>query len=91
MRAVGSSPTRFDSMPKVTGSAQYPGDINLPNQAWLKIVFAGVAHARVLAVHTDAERAAPGVLAELSAADVPVPECGQFMPDEPVRFGPGSA
>lgn len=90
MRAVGSSPTRFDSMPKVTGSAQYPGDINLPNQAWLKIVFAGVAHARVLAVHTDAARAAPGVLAVLTAADVPVNEYGLIMPDQPVLCGPGS-
>ncbi len=90
MRAIGSSPTRFDSLPKVTGSAQYAGDIDLPNQAWLKIVFAGIAHARVLAVHTEAARAAPGVLAVLTAADVPVNEYGLIMPDQPVLCGTGS-
>ena len=90
MRAIGSSPTRFDALPKVTGNAQYAGDIDLPNQAWLKIVFAGVAHARVLAVHTEAARSAPGVLAVLTAADVPVNEYGLIMPDQPVLCGPGS-
>ena len=45
MRAVGSSIPRFDAAEKVTGQAAYPADIDLPNQAWLKIVFAGVPHA----------------------------------------------
>lgn len=90
MRAVGSSPTRFDALPKVTGRAQYPGDFDMPNQAWLKVVFAGTPHARVLAVHTEAARDAPGVLAVLTAADVPVNEYGLIMPDQPVLCGPGS-
>lgn len=91
MRAVGSSPTRFDALPKVMGSTQFPGDMDLPNQAWLKTVFAGIPHARVLAVHTEAARLAPGVLAVLTAADVPVNEYGLIMPDQPVLCGLGSS
>ncbi len=90
MRAVGSSPTRFDAIPKVTGAARFPGDIDLPGQCWLKIVFAGVPHARVRHVETTAARAAPGVVAVFVAADVPVNEYGLIMPDQPVLCGTGS-
>lgn len=90
MRATGSSIVRNDATPKVTGAAAYPSDINLPNQAWLKVVFAGVPHARVRAVHTADALAAPGVLAVLTAADVPVNEYGLIMFDQPVICGVGS-
>jgi len=90
MRAVGSSLPRIDAVQKVTGTAAYPGDIDLPGQAWLKIVFAGVPHARILAVETEAARALPGVITVLTAADVPVNEYGLIMPDQPVLCGLGS-
>jgi xanthine dehydrogenase YagR molybdenum-binding subunit len=54
MRAIGSSLPRIDAVDKVTGAAHYPGDIDLPGQAWLKIVFAGVPHARINAVDVRA-------------------------------------
>lgn len=92
MRAIGSSLPRIDAAAKVTGAALYAGDIDLPNQAWMKIVFAGVPHARIHAVDVEAARAAPGVLAVLTAADVPVNEYGlNKMPDQPVLCGPGSS
>jgi len=90
MRATGSSILRNDAIPKVTGAALYPGDIDLPNQAWIKIVFAGVPHARIRSVHVDAARVAPGVLKVLVAADVPVNEYGLIMFDQPVICGTGS-
>ena len=90
MRAVGSSIPRFDAAEKVTGQAAYPGDIDLPNQAWLKIVFARVPHARVLRLDTTRAAAMEGVVAILTAADVPVNEYGLVMPDQPVLCGPGS-
>lgn len=92
MRAIGSSLPRIDAAAKVTGTALYAGDIDMPNQAWMKIVFAGVPHARIHAVDVEAARAAPGVLAVLTAADVPVNEYGlNKMPDQPVLCGPGSS
>ena len=90
MRAVGSSYPREDALPKVTGTATYPGDIDLPGQAWLKIVFAGVPHAQIHAIDTAAAEAAPGVIAVLTAKDVPVNEYGLAMFDQPVLCGPGS-
>ena len=90
MRAVGSSLPRVDAVHKVTGAAAYPGDLDLPGQAWLKIVFAGVPHARIKAIDTRAAQAMPGVIAVLTAPDVPVNEYGLIMPDQPVLCGVGS-
>jgi CO/xanthine dehydrogenase Mo-binding subunit len=90
MRAVGSSLQRIDAVDKVTGVAAYPGDIEMPGQAWMKIVFAGVAHARILRMDTSAAQVAPGVLTVLTAQDVPVNEYGLIMPDQPVLCGLGS-
>jgi CO/xanthine dehydrogenase Mo-binding subunit len=90
MRAVGSSFQRIDAVDKVTGVTIYPGDIDMPGQVWMKTVFAGVAHARILRMDTSAAQAAPGVIAVLTAQDVPVNEYGLIMPDQPVLCGLGS-
>lgn len=90
MRAVGSSLPRVDVLEKVTGTGVYAGDMDLPRQAWLKIVFAGIPHARIKAMDVSAARAMPGVVAVLTAADVPVNEYGLIMPDQPVLCGLGS-
>lgn len=90
MRAVGSSIPRFDAVDKVAGVAPYPGDIDLPGQAWAKVVFAGVPHARILRIDTSRAEAAPGVVAILTAKDVPVNEYGLVVLDQPVLCGPGS-
>jgi len=90
MRAVGSTYPREDALPKVTGAAAYPGDIDLPGQAWLKVLFADVPHAEIHAIDTAAAEAAPGVIAVLTAKDVPVNEYGLAMFDQPVLCGPGS-
>lgn len=87
MRAVGSSLPRLDAVDKTTGAADYPGDLNLPGQAWLKIVFAGLPHARIRTLDVAAARRAPGVVAVLTAKDVPVNEYGLIMPDQPVLCG----
>ncbi|MBX3001075.1 MAG: xanthine dehydrogenase family protein [Caldilineaceae bacterium] len=90
MRAVGSSFQRIDAVDKVTGVAAYPGDIDIPGQAWMKTVFAGVAHARIRRMDTRRAEAAPGVIAVFTAKDVPVNEYGLIMPDQPVLCGLGS-
>jgi CO/xanthine dehydrogenase Mo-binding subunit len=90
MRAVGSSLQRIDAVDKVIGRAAYPGDINLPAQVWAKIRFAGVAHAHITRMDTSAAEAAPGVLAVLTAKDVPNNGYGLIIPDQPVLCGLGS-
>jgi len=90
MRAVGSSIQRNDAVDKVTGRAVYAGDIDLPGQAWLALVYAPTPHAHITRIDTAAALAAPGVVAVFTAADVPVNEYGLILPDQPVLCGPGS-
>jgi CO/xanthine dehydrogenase Mo-binding subunit len=87
---IGHSVTRVDVHAKVTGEALYPGDINFPNQAYMKIHFAKQPHAIVKKIDTFMAEALPGVLAVFTAKDVPVNEYGLIMADQPVLCGPGS-
>lgn len=90
MSMVGKSIVKIDARQKVTGEALYPGDINLPGQAYMKILFAGRPHAIIRSVDTSKAENMPGVLAVFTAKDVPVNEYGLIMPDQPVLCGPGS-
>jgi CO/xanthine dehydrogenase Mo-binding subunit len=90
MSQVGKSVPRVDALGKVTGEALYPGDINKPNQAYMKILFAGRPHAVVESIGTQAAEALEGVIAVFTAKDVPNNEYGLIMPDQPVLCGPGS-
>lgn len=90
MNVIGKSIKRFDVRDKVTGEALYPADINLPGQAYMKILFAGRPHALVKRVDTSQAEAMDGVLAVFTARDVPVNEYGLQIPDQPVLCGPGS-
>jgi len=90
MSEIGKSVPRMDSIEKVTGTAKYSGDYNMPNQAYMKILFAHRPHAIVRAIDSYAAEALPGVIAVLTAKDVPVNEYGLISPDQPVLCGPGS-
>jgi CO/xanthine dehydrogenase Mo-binding subunit len=91
MSVIGHSIQRLDAKDKVIGKALYPGDINLPHQVMAKILFAGRPHARITRLDTSAAEEMPGVVAILTAKDVPVNQYGLIMPDQPVLCGPGSA
>lgn len=90
MAYIGKSVPRFDVEDKATGKALYPGDYNLPNQVYMKILFANRPHAIVKKIDSVEAEALEGVLAILTAKDVPVNEYGLIMPDQPVLCGPGS-
>jgi CO/xanthine dehydrogenase Mo-binding subunit len=90
MKNVGRSEKRVDAAGKVTGKTLFPGDINMPNQAYMKILFAGRPHAIICRLDTSGAEAHPGVIAVFTAKDVPVNEYGLIMPDQPVLCGPGS-
>jgi CO/xanthine dehydrogenase Mo-binding subunit len=91
MPVVGESVKRIDAFGKVTGQTKYPGDIDLPNQAYMKILFANRPHAIINRIDTREAEALEGVLAVFTAKDVPVNEYGLIMPDQPVLCGPGSS
>ncbi len=90
MSSVGQSVLRIDARSKVTGEAQYPGDINLPNQAYMKILFARRPHALIKRIGTTKAEEIAGVIAIFTARDVPVNEYGLNVRDQPVLCGPGS-
>ena len=85
---IGHSLPRVDARAKVTGEAKYPGDIDLPNQLWMKVSFANRPHARITNIETSKALAAPGVVAIFTAKDVPVNEYGLNVFDNPVLCGP---
>ncbi len=90
MAYIGQSTIRVDALAKVRGQAQFASDINLPGQAYMKILWAGRPHAIVKRIDTAQAEAVPGVLAVLTAKDVPCNEFGYYIPDQPVLCGPGS-
>lgn len=88
MTMLGQSLPRVDARAKVTGETKYPGDIDLPNQLWMKVLFANRPHARITHIDTSKALAAPGVVAIFTAKDVPVNEYGLGIFDNPVLCGP---
>jgi CO/xanthine dehydrogenase Mo-binding subunit len=90
MNYVGQSVKRIDAAGKVTGETLYPGDIDLPDQLYMKILFANRPHAIIRRIDTSQAEAMEGVVAVYTAKDVPVNEYGLIMPDQPVLCGPGS-
>lgn len=87
MKHVGTAHLRPDAYDKVTGAARYPGDLRYPGALHLATVFTGRAPARVRAIDTAAALAVPGVVAVLTAADVPHNRYGLVEPDQPVLCG----
>ncbi len=91
MTYVGEKVQRIDAAAKVKGEALYPGDFNLPNQAYMKILFANHPHAIIRSLDTSKAEAIEGVIAVFTAKDVPLNEYGLMLSDQPVLCGPGSA
>ncbi len=87
---VGQTVRRIDALGKVTGETPYPGDFDMDGQLYMKLRFSDRAHARIVAVDTSAAEALPGVVAILTANDVPVNEYGLVTKDQPVLCGLGS-
>ncbi len=89
MNTVGQSVKRFDIATKVTGTRKFPQDFNRPGQLYAAVVWAAHPHARVVNIHLEQARTAPGVVDILTAADVPVNEYGINTPDQPVMVAIG--
>ena len=84
---VGAAPARIDAAAKLTGEARFPAD-RIPSDAlWALAVFTDQPHARLASLDLGPARAAPGVVAVLGSADVPVNEYGLTMFDQPVFVG----
>lgn len=80
MKVVGKPLDRIDGPLKVTGTARYAYEQHdvVPNQAYGEIVAAGIAKGRILSIDLTAARAAPGVIAIVTAADAGALSTGAF-------------
>ncbi len=68
---VGTAVRRSDILAKVTGAAQYAGDVKLPGMLHAKIKRSTIAHARIRRIDASKARALPGVKAVLTHENVP--------------------
>ncbi len=72
---------RADGPDKVTGSGRYVADLTLTGMLHAKFLYAGVAHGRISRLDVDKARAMPGVLAVMTADDVPDLRYSPVIPD----------
>jgi CO/xanthine dehydrogenase Mo-binding subunit len=84
---IGQPLPRHDALAKVTGEARYPGDLLDAETLRLNVVFAGRPHARITGIDVAAALEHPGVVAVLTAADVPYNAFGLIDHDQPVLCG----
>ncbi len=68
---IGTSGARYEADPLSLGDRDFIDDMDVPGMVHAALVLADHARADVLAIHTDAARAAPGVVEVFTAADIP--------------------
>ena len=72
LRHVGVSRPRVDGAGRVTGATRYAADEPRPGLLHARIVACPYAHARVAGIDKRAAEALPGVVAVLTAGDLPI-------------------
>lgn len=83
-RAVGVARPRVDGREKVTGEARYAADLSPAGVLHARVVPSVYAHARIRRVDSTAALALPGVVAVLTAEDMPVVGRGESRRYEPL-------
>ncbi|MBW6494646.1 MAG: molybdopterin-dependent oxidoreductase [Burkholderiaceae bacterium] len=85
-KTVGTDVVRSGGAERLTGAQAFLADLEVANVLHLKLVTLDVARARIDAIDATAARALPGVVAVISAADLPqpVPRFGPVYKDRPI-------
>ena len=83
-KVIGKPLGRVEGPEKVSGAARYAADQLPPGVIWGKAHRSPLPHARIVRIDTSKARAVPGVLAVLTAADLPDVLVGRVMFDMPV-------
>ncbi|HJD46123.1 MAG TPA: selenium-dependent xanthine dehydrogenase [Candidatus Mediterraneibacter norfolkensis] len=87
---VGKKAFRLDVREKVLGYGEYPDDVELENMVYASAVRSRYPRARVLEIDAEKAKALPGVLAVLTAEDVPNNKVGHLQQDWDVMIEKGS-
>src|SRR5581483_766720 len=80
LRHIGKPLPRIDAMGKVTGTTKYAGDYVMPNMLHAKVLRSKYPSAKILRVDTSQARALPGVVAVLTADDLPGAQMATDIP-----------
>ena len=84
---VGASRPRTDSNEKVRGSTRFAADLPVVGLLHARIVPSIYAHARIIDIDASAALAVPGVVAVLTAADLPIVGVEEMRMFEPLARG----
>ncbi len=85
-RVVGKATKRVEGMEKVTGAARYTEDLSLPAMLYARLVLSPHPHARVVRIPAAVAMQVPGVVAVLTASDLPVGVTHKIMANEETRY-----
>ncbi len=80
LRHIGKPLPRIDAMGKVTGATKYAGDFVMPNMLHAKVLRAKFPSAKILRVDVSKARALSGVVAVLTADDLPGAQMATDIP-----------
>jgi aerobic carbon-monoxide dehydrogenase large subunit len=80
---IGQALTRREDQRLITGTGQYIDDLSLPNEVHMVFLRSAHAHARIVSIDTASAKAAPGVIAVLTGAEMAKDGIGAFP------LGPG--
>jgi aerobic carbon-monoxide dehydrogenase large subunit len=84
---IGQPVPRVEDPRFITGRGRYVDDVELPQQCHGVVVMAPHAHAQIKRIDTAKAKAAPGVLAVLTGADVLADKLGGLAPPMPEDMG----
>lgn len=84
LRVVGKPVVRVDGIEKVTGSAVFAYDMELPRMLYAKIHRSRLPHAEILSIKKERALKVPGVHAVLTGEDVPSGLRGRGLLDTPI-------
>lgn len=84
---IGKRVSKYDSLEKVTGQAEYLIDLKLPGMLYGKILRSRYAHAKILKVDTRKAEELPGVIAVITAKNTPRIKFGFMKDNLPLKDG----
>jgi CO/xanthine dehydrogenase Mo-binding subunit len=81
---LGAALPRIDSEPKLLGSARFGADLPEASLLHARLVLGRNAHARIGSIDVRAAADVPGVVAVLTAADLPIADAAEGRASEPL-------
>src|SRR3990167_4829265 len=83
-KIIGHSIPRLDAKEIVTGSVKFGVDITLPGMLYGKVFRSSIPHGRIISLDVSEAERLPGVVAVVTAKDVPTNRFGFALKDETV-------